>query len=78
MYSENKAIEPEPERENMYFGIIGECRKRVDAIRSKVGIIISPQVESVEKTATPHRTELESALKGLLIKIKDLENDIIV
>lgn len=67
-----------PERENLYFGIIGECRKRVDNIRFKVSIMASPQVESNEKTTILNRTELEFILKDLLNKIKDLENDIVI
>lgn len=67
-----------PVQESLYFGIIGECRKRIDCIRSKISMITSPQVESMKNAEQPNRTELESALKGLLEKIKDLDKDIVV
>lgn len=62
---------------NLYISLIGECRKEVDSIRMKVSILTSPQVETVSNE-TPSRTELESALKGLLSKIKELKGEIIV
>ena len=78
MYSEEKSAPDVAERESLYFGIIGECSKRIDGIRNKVAFITSPQVESMKNTETPNRTELEFALKGLLEKIRDLEKDIVV
>ena len=78
MYNEEKDVPTSPERESLYFGIIGECRKRIDGIRNKVAFNTSPQVESVKNAESPTRTELESALKGLLEKIRDLEKDIII
>lgn len=66
------------ETTSIYFGIIGECRKRVDVIRNKVSIITSPRLETIGQANTPDRTELEAQLKSLLSKIKELENDIVV
>ena len=76
MYEDKDVINEK--RESLYFGIIGECRKRVDEIRNKITFITSPQVESMKNAETPNRTELESALKGLLEKIRDLEKDIVI
>lgn len=68
----------ETEVESLYFSIIGECRKRIDSIRGKITFITSPSIESTKSADTPKRTELESALKGLLVKIQELEKDIVV
>lgn len=78
MYNETKDLPREDVRESLYFGIIGECRKRIDSMRNKIGFITSPSVESMKDAESPVRTELESALKGLLEKIRDLEKDIVV
>lgn len=73
MYNETTV----PSQENLYLSIIGRCKKEVDEIRNKVSIITSPQL-CEKSTDTPSRTTLEIELKGLLEKIQELKNDIVV
>jgi hypothetical protein len=66
---------------NTHLNIISECGKRVDNIRIKTSIILSTSCEKLsgeECASTTNSTELERELNGLLIKLKELENDIIV
>lgn len=66
------------EAENLYLSLISECSKRIDDIRNKLEIIIAPTLAESNSDTPTSRTHLESELKKLLTKIKELENDIVV
>lgn len=66
--------------ENLYLGIIGDCKEVVSRLRSKVSIITT--IETIEERLqgldTPCRTDLERELKVLLQQLKDLEGDVVI
>ena len=73
----NTSNEDSTERESIYISLITSCFREIDQIHGKVSIF-SCEMNQVESTETPTRTELENQLKRLLTSLKYLKDNIVV